>query len=118
MTINYFLRHRELGDNTFYRAQITNNRHISRNKLVDRIHNMGSTLTKVDIEGVLLAMEIAVRWELEAGNRVSIGDLVELYPVIEGRFTSLSDKFDHQKHKFRGNISNECTRLVDQGCSY
>ncbi len=67
--------------------------------IVDRMTELGTTVTKTDIIAVIEDSLRATESLLLEGFRVNFGDLVQLYPTIKGVFNGMTDSYDKSRHR-------------------
>lgn len=67
--------------------------------IIDRMSELGTTVTRTDIVAVVEDTIRATESLLLDGFRVNLGGLVQLFPSIKGVFESTTDTFDKSRHR-------------------
>jgi len=100
MTISYNIQQSRLSTSTddyFARVSLTSSADIDR--IIARMIEQGSTITKSDAYAVIEEAIKATESLLIDGMRVNFGGLVQLYPKIKGKFTGPLDSYNSSRHK-------------------
>ncbi|HEO64395.1 MAG TPA: DUF4469 domain-containing protein [Spirochaetes bacterium] len=99
MPINYYLRENPLTTPTSFSGKVDETLSYNTDLIIQSILNRGSTVTKADVQAVITDLIEVVLDALSKGARINIEGLVQLYPSVEGIFTTSSDSFDPLRHK-------------------
>lgn len=99
MTIHYHLARNRLTAEESYTARIEPGGSAYLADLVEKIVSQGTTVRAPDILAVLENAVVAASDLLAYGIRVHLGDLVELFPKITGKFASPTAPFDRAVHR-------------------
>ncbi len=100
MTIRYSLHPNNLKNKKkdfFAKVQLTGS--VDLEDIINRMDELGSTVTKADSMAVIEDCTRAVESFLLEGYRVNIGGLVQIYPGIKGSFNNYEDSFKKGKHR-------------------
>jgi len=99
MSIKYYLRHNNLKkDTTEYRASVVHRDHISLERVINRMLEQGSTVTKADALSVLTNFQRVIEQYLEEGCTVKT-PFANFSSSIKGSFSGVTDVFDNGRHK-------------------
>ena len=99
MSIKYYLRHNNLKkDKKEYRASVVHRDHIVMEKVIDRMLQRGSTVTKGDIIAVFENFKRTIENYLQEGCTVKT-PFANFSSSIKGSFTGVNDVFDKGRHK-------------------
>lgn len=99
MPIHYALHKNNLTEEpNVYSAQVRCTMSAGTEQIVERMLKQGSTITRADTLAVLENAVDAIESMLLEGQRVNFGGLIDLFPRIRGKFTSLDDAFTHDRH--------------------
>jgi hypothetical protein len=82
----------------------TNIRSYSDDQIIDRIMTRGTTLTRPDLLAAIRAYQEEYGYIVEEGNGFNTG-LLNANPNILGKFNSVTDSFDHSRHKTRYSVN-------------
>ena len=84
--------------------------------IVKRILLLGSTVTEADVSATLISAIIAIESYLQEGYRINFGDLMSVYPSIEGQFIDPEDRYDPSRHSLGVNTiaSKRLLKLMAQ----
>ncbi len=115
MPIHYYLRPNPLpGRELQFMSQVVSVDTIDDETLVERIAADGKTgLDRAAIEKVVNAINSSACALLSDGYRVSIAGLVQLFPVMNGKFAGPEDDFDRKRHEL-GVAAAVAPRLVEE----
>lgn len=99
MAIRYAVRKQQMGgDNEYYLGRVQLKGSFSRDMVITRMLDMGSTITRADILAVLDNFEKAVKAICLEGNKVTLEGFAQFTPSVSGRFNSESDGFERSRH--------------------
>jgi hypothetical protein len=87
-----------------YCANVRRTRRVDRDGLVDFLAEKNTTVTRQDIVGVLDLLDEVIREQLVMGNSVNTGSF-DAVVTIRGRFDSLEDVFDDDRHAVNVSVS-------------
>ncbi|MDR2177343.1 MAG: DUF4469 domain-containing protein, partial [Treponema sp.] len=90
----------EPGD---YRAQVVNVKSYTTSEIVDRIMQIGAGLTRSDIASVLEAEKQVMAQIIAEGGGFTT-EILNAFPSIPGRFSTIDETVDPAKHKVRINL--------------
>jgi hypothetical protein len=76
----------------------TNIRSYGDDQIIDRIMQRGTTLTRPDLLAAIRAYQEEHGYIIEEGNGFNTG-LINAGPNIIGKFNSVTDSYDHSRHK-------------------
>jgi len=100
MTISYNIQQSRLSTTPDdYFARVSLNSSVDIDRIIDRMIEQGSTITKADTFAVIEEAIKATESLLLDGFRVNFGGLVQLYPKIKGKFTGPLDSYNNSRHK-------------------
>ncbi|OHD12120.1 MAG: hypothetical protein A2Y41_00035 [Spirochaetes bacterium GWB1_36_13] len=99
MAIRYYIKKQKMLGNEILIPRVALKGSYDKNMLINRMLDMGSTITKADILAVLNNFEKAVRNICLEGNKVTIGEFMQFTPSMSGKFESELDGFDPSKHE-------------------
>jgi len=93
MGIKYLIFQTRLqGESSFFGRVILKGT-LDQSAMVERMLNMGKSLTKPDITAVLQLATMAIQKACSEGYKVNLGGLVQLTPTIGGEFQAKNDSF-------------------------
>lgn len=106
MPITYTLKKNYLreGSREYY-PQVKLSGSADINAIAQRMIEQGSTITLEDIRAVLTSLNKACLSIVLEGRRVNLGELVDIYPRMQGTFNSLSDEYSSLRHTIGANAS-------------
>jgi len=93
MAIPYFIYQAPLGQKSRYLGRLLLRGTYNREALVNRMLDMGSSLTKPDITAVLELLTAAVGRICAEGSRVDLEGVVKITPTLGGSFDGMGDSF-------------------------
>ena len=99
MAVRYFIQKQKMLGNDVLIPRVALKGSYDKNMLINRMLEMGSTITKADILAVLNNFEKAVRNICLEGSKVTIGEFMQFTPAMSGKFESELDGFDPSKHE-------------------
>lgn len=100
MAIEYSLSPNKLLDGEVaYSAQVRLKGSYTTEDLIERMMQQGSTLTRADCAAAIENFMEAARAVILEGGRVNFAGMVDLFPSIKGKFTSLTDSYDPARHQ-------------------
>jgi hypothetical protein len=103
--MDYFLTDNHLtSDPNDQTAIPTNIRSYTDDQIIDRIMQRGTTLTRPDLLAGIRAYQEEHGYIVEEGNSFNTG-LLNAGPDIAGKFNSVTDGYDHSRHKTRYSVS-------------
>jgi hypothetical protein len=82
----------------------TNIRSYSDDQIIDRIMLRGTTLTRPDLLAAIRAYQEEHGYIVEEGNSFNTG-LITAGPDIVGKFNSVTDSYDHSRHKMHYSVN-------------
>lgn len=103
MPIKYTIQENQLTTPTSFKGRAIQYSNLNLDTIIQDVLNQGSTVTEPDILAVIKDIIKACMRGVLNGSRVDIEGLIQLYPTMEGVFTSVTDSFDPNRHKL--NIS-------------
>lgn len=116
MAIKYRVYKNPVSKKENYTAKIISNDFYDKDKLIERMANSGTSLTKADIIAVFELASSTVERILKEGNSVSIGGMVNLKLKVKGNFNSLTDNFDSERHSItlQPEISKDFRKITEK----
>lgn len=98
MTIRYALQLYNFaeGNNTF-RARVIPNKRVNEQDMINAIVGMGTSLTAVDVAGVIMAQKRFIQENLLVGNAVDLS-FARFSVGIKGNFDGSGDNYDENRH--------------------
>ena len=99
MAVRYFIQKQKMLGNDVLVPRVALKGSYDKNMLINRMLDMGSTITKADILAVLNNFEKAVKNICLEGSKVTIGEFMQFTPAMSGKFESELDGFDPSKHE-------------------
>ena len=115
MSIHYNVRPNKLtADPNDYMAQVKKIETIELEGIVDRILLLGSTITRMDLTAVLESLVLISKELMIEGYRINMGDLIQLYPKIRGKFNTETDVYDAVRHtlEFGARVPEKTKKLM------
>lgn len=105
MAVKYKLQKPSFSNSgDYYIATVKVNRSLDVDAIVEEMLKRGSTITHADVVAVLHVFFETASYELAEGNSIKT-PLVNLRPVIRGRFKGSNDQFDHTRHSISASAS-------------
>lgn len=106
MPITYTLKRNHLRQGTReYYPQVKKSGSANIDAIAQRMIEQGSTITLEDIRAVLTGLNKACLSIVLDGRRINLGDLVDIYPRMNGSFANLSDEYSPARHKVGANAN-------------
>jgi hypothetical protein len=103
--MDYFLTDNHLTPDPDDQVAIPANiRSLNDDQIIDRIMQRGTTLTRPDLLAGIRAYQEEHERIVEEGNGFNTG-LLTAGPDIVGKFNSVTDSFDHSRHKTRYSVT-------------
>jgi len=93
MNIKYFIYQTRLRDESKFFGRIMLKGICGHSELVERMLDMGSSLTKPDVLAVLQLLSMTIAKVCSEGYKVSLDGLVQITPVLGGEFLDKTDTF-------------------------
>jgi hypothetical protein len=99
MPINYYISRTMLQNKRHYVGRISLKGSYDRDMLLARMLQMGTSIGKEDIEGVLSLFEKTVYNVCLEGNKVTLDGFLQITPSLRGTFDGESASFDKSKNE-------------------
>lgn len=99
MSINYFINKIQFKDGTIYTGRVSIKDSYDRDMVVARMLEMGTSLGKEDIIGVISLLEKTVMNVCLEGNKVTLDGFMQFTPSISGTFDGETDSFDKTRNE-------------------
>ena len=80
-------------------SQVVSNDKVDEQGLIDRMAARDTTFTRSQIESVMQMLSRTVTDLLTDGHRVAVAGLVQIFPVMTGKFNGAEDEFDKKRHE-------------------
>lgn len=95
----YYLRDNPFGEENSFIAQAVTRSVADLNKVIARMVDKGSSLTEVDLRGVIILFRKVIIDLISEGVGVSIDSFLNIRPTISGVFEGYDDTFDRSRHQ-------------------
>jgi len=99
MSIRYRIQKNNFRGDDIYIGRIDLKGSYDRDMLIQRMLDMGSTITKADIVAVITNFEKTVKNICLEGNKITMDNFMQFTPALSGKFTSELDGFDPVRHE-------------------
>lgn len=115
MPIRYSIKQNPVykGKDNYY-AQVKNVGVADSEMIAKLIVERGGTVSMADVQAVLTTLDSVCHSLLLDGYRLKIGEIVDLFPSIQGKFTGLGDQYSPIRHKIlaKANANRALSRRV------
>lgn len=117
--IKYSIFETHLGGEPKFMGRVATSGTFNREGVVDQMLALGSTLTKPDIVATLELFNKAVEKLCGLGYRINLDGLLQIAPVIRGKFDSKSDFFTAPRNSLvlTATMSSAMNRQIEQTAS-
>ena len=99
MAIKYCIQSRTFQGQDMFVGRVNLKGSYTREMLIKRILEMGSTITEADIIAVVKNFEKAVQNICLEGNKITMDGFMQFTPAVSGKFTGEMDGFDPVRHR-------------------
>ena len=99
MSINYFIHKTSLLGKPSYVGRVSIKGSYDRDMLLSRMLEMGTSLGKEDIIGVISLLEKAVSNICLEGNKVTLDGFMQFTPTMSGKYDGETDSFDKARNE-------------------